>query len=540
MSRHVFAAAALALAIAFPAVATSDDLTPEVYDPGAEAQLATDLDSADRYTIVGGDSGAVLSIDDPDVVSETCAKDVDPLECTAEEGAVLVQADVDADAVSPEQATEDGSVVETSELDSPEALGTPSSPVDSPDTTDPSTPLDPAEDASGAIDMSLPEAEDTTVRAIERGFNTLQQVGWDGEHLNQAMNWIGGTHVRVHRLMIPWWDVQCQRGTWSWDRFDSVVDAAKARHIRLILTPTGSPNWARIQERRTQTDPDPGYPCGVRPRDPHGPYAHPDNLNAWAVFIRQLALHARDRQWDPIGYEIWNEENSFAFWDQVGNPNRDPRHRRPPSPSVWTHLYCLAVAQIDAQDPRKQVGVGGLAAYRWNGWSADHSLLTQMRASAFLQRAYAGQASRCRTKPFDYVGYHPYVYTYFYKNRNPSIGNIPRIVELRRYVRGVMRRHGQGWRKVWNTEWGFPSDFETITEARQKTLIAREHNYLANAHDGYGYYMRFSTLFNAIDAPSDDANGHIGVVWIDRHDPGNWGLWRKKLSYDLWASLPQP
>jgi hypothetical protein len=36
-------------------------------------------------------------------------------------------------------------------------------------------------------------------------------------------------------------------------------------------------------------------------------------------------------------------------------------------------------------------------------------------------------------------------------------------------VRKVMRARGQGSRKVWNTEWGFPSDFRGITEARQRT-----------------------------------------------------------------------
>jgi hypothetical protein len=537
----LFAAAALALVIAFPAFATSDDTTPEVYDPGAEAQLLTDLESADRYAVSASAIGAATSVGDAEVVSKACAQDPDPLDCTANEGAVVIQADVDADAASPEQATEDGSVIETSELDSPSALGTPSSPVDSPETTDPSTPLEPAEDTSGSIDMSLPEAEERTVRPVERGFNTLQQVGWVGDHFNAAMAWIGGTHVRVHRLMIRWWEVECEPGHYSWGPYDSVVQAATTLNIRLILTPTGSPNWARINERRTITDPDPRLPCGVRPRDEHGPFAHPDNLAAWAAFVRQLAIHAREMHWDPIGYEIWNEENSFAFWDQVGNPYRDRRHRRPPSPSVWTRLYCLAVGEIDTQNPRKQVGVGGLAAYRSNGWSDDSPpLLTRMRASAFLQSAYKRQASRCAAKPFDYVGYHPYVYTYYYNNHNPRIGSIPRIVELTRYVRGVMRRHRQGLRKVWNTEWGFPSDFQTITEERQRTLISHEHNYLANVHDRYGYYMRFSTLFNPIDAPSADANGHIGVVWIKQDDPDNLRLWRKKLSYDLWTSLPQP
>jgi hypothetical protein len=557
-------AAILSLAVAFPLAASGGDPTETDSDPDATNTMIADFESAGRYALPADDGKFVVD-DDPDVVSAACAPAQDPLECTADEGAALIQADTDADAKSPEQATVDGSVDGTSDYNIPEPLDTPDSPVDSPTTSDPGTPLDPPVDVTDPVDMSLGEA-DRTVRAMERGFNTRQQVDYVGDNTNRltvAMDKIKGTNVKVHRLMVLWWDVQCHgRGTWNWAKYDAVVREADNRGIRLILNPTGSPNWARQRIRQTPLYRPPGGqedPC--RPADGTSStavFAHPDNLNAWAVFIRRLVL--RYRQYHPLGYEIWNEENSFAFWDAVGNPNRSPALYRPPSPSAWTRLYCLAVAHIDANDTA-QVGVGGLVAYRWNGWAEKdwnghhYKWLSRMRASAFVQKAYGAQSSQCQSKHFDYVGYHPYIYARYY-TRDPHVGETPEMVELR-YVRSVMRKHGQTLRKVWNTEWGFPSEWPNcppppnctpFTEERQRELIRREHNYLANAHETFSnhrvvYYMRHSILFNPIDAKPnpgtpDNVFNHIGLVWIDRNFPDDTTRWRNKLAYALWASLP--
>jgi len=163
--------------------------------------------------------------------------------------------------------------------------------------------------------------------------------------------------------------------------------------------------------------------------------------------------------------------------------------------------------------------------------------LKNMKTSTFLNRAYTARASICSGKPFDFVGYHPYAFAAYYDGQNPLMKDTPAMKELVD-VRGVMRARGQGTRKVWNTEWGFPSDFRGITEARQANLIRREHVYLASAHDAYGYFMRFSILFNPIDAPSGDIWAHIGVVWIDPNRPTDTTLWRRKPSYATWTALP--
>jgi hypothetical protein len=487
---------------------------------------------------------------DPSIISPACVSSADPLECTAEEGAMTLEADAMGDAVSPELSTPDGAVFDGS-FEAPPALDVSASPstLDSASTTDPSTAIDStvqADEAAAAV----------AVRRVVRGFNTRQEADYlsdnDSRRWDRAWELIAGTHVRVHRLAVYWWDVQCGGpDQWEWTKYIRVAQAAQARSMRLILTPVGSPNWARKEDRRTPTQTDPPDPCVATDASGLGIFAHPDMLDAWAEFIHQLTVVFKP--FNPIGYEIWNEENSRDFWDRVGIPDRTPQ---PPCPSCWTRLYCLAIDQIDTYDAGKAVGVGGLAAYRQNQYVTvgDQQVLKNMRSSAFLQRAYSAQATMqiCSGKPFDYVGYHPYVYRSYYDGRTPTGGirNTPAMLELP-WVRRVMLNHNQAAKRIWNTEWGFPSGrfvdsgkVHTISEARQAYLINREHTYLAGLKDPSGFhYMRFSILFNPIDSFPNDVFSHIGVVWVSHADQDrakNPDLWRKKPSYAKWTSLPQP
>ena len=541
-TRLVFAALLL-FAVALPQA--QDDVSTTV----DADELAAGFESATRYPASSG-AGNVLEYSDPAIVSDACTNAVDPLECTAQEGSDLLELDAAMDAATADTGG-DGLLV-------PLDTFTSSAPADAQSTADSGTTIDfmfddgtasefmvddgmamdVTLDGATTTDFTLDAATATTdvsvdgiaiaaVRSMERGFNTRQVVDYVGDgtaRFERAMDEIDGTGVTVHRLTVYWWDVQCRgAGVWDWGRYDAVVDAAHARQIRVILNPVGSPNWARVQARRTPTEAD--NPCD--PTIDLGIFAHPDNLNAWRAFIRQLAL--RYGSYDPIGYEIWNEQNSRNFWDPTAT-------HRAPNAAGWARLYCYAVAEIDGVDPAP-VGVGGLAVYRSDHWDRKLNRLKNKKTSAYLDLAYTRRASICSGKPFDFVGYHPYAYSSYFDGRDRLMKDTPAMKELAD-VRGVMRRRGQGSTKVWNTEWGFPSDFRGISEERQKNLIRREHEYLANVRDRYGYFMRFSILFNAIDAPSGDLWAHIGVVWINPSRPADTSLWRHKPSYAMWAALP--
>ena len=114
------------------------------------------------------------------------------------------------------------------------------------------------------------------------------------------------------------------------------------------------------------------------------------------------------------------------------------------------------------------------------------------------------------------------------------MAHTPAAVELTA-IRTVMRGRGQTGVDVWNTEWGFPSDFDGITKKRQAALVEREHNYLANVKDPGRrgrFFMQFSIMFNPVDGDlaSSSVFEHMGVLTS--------ALAKKQPIYNTWSSLP--
>ena len=342
---------------------------------------------------------------------------------------------------------------------------------------------------------SLAEAPDSG-RYLLRGFNTRQQVDMPWWDIDRALDEMVRANSNIHRLLIYWTDVQPNNAyQWHWGKYDSVIDKAALRGMRLVLTPTGSPNWARKAARWTDTS------------DRYHAFAYPDNLPAWGVFVSELA-----KRYGAYAFEIWNEPNLRRFWEA-----RPLWSTRGPSPSGWTELYCRAATRIKAVNPGALVSTGGLAAETSTGWN--------WAAGRFLKRAFAVGLGAC---PLDLVAYHPYAIKDYCESDPPMDASLPPFQELRR-VRGTMINNGYGSRGISMTEWGFPSvPFEKCTnysERRQADLIAREHAYLRSLP-----YSRHSMYFNSNDQPSDfHPWSSIGVLRSD---------WSRKPGFYTFASLP--
>jgi polysaccharide biosynthesis protein PslG len=367
----------------------------------------------------------------------------------------------------------------------------------------------PPEEATADVPMLEDPAVQQT-RSPRRGFNTTQQVFWSDADVDRALDEMAASRSSVHRLTVFWAIVQPNGQTeFRWEAYDKVISRAAARGLRLILNPVGSPNWARNANRRTD-------PYGT-----FGMFAYPDNVTAWRTFIRQLAT-----RYNPEGFEIWNEQNSRAFWDPTPT-------RTGPNPARWTTLFCGAAAAIRALRPAETVGMGGLAPHRTT--RRDAFGIRNLRASDFVRRAYIAGAGRC-SGGMTFVGYHPYVINRYCIGRDQTLASTPGILELRS-VRGVMVARGHGARTIWITEWGFPSQTfrESATmlcrysEARQAEMVRREHNYLRQLA-----YTRFSIYFNIKDAPADplaDAFVSIGMLRVSPD-------WSRKPSFTVWTGLP--
>ena len=329
---------------------------------------------------------------------------------------------------------------------------------------------------------------------LARGFNTRQQVDMTQSEIDHSLNEMARTGADVHRLLVYWADIQPNgSGEWAWRKYDRVVKSAAAHGLRLVLAPTGSPNWARVPERWTN------------PADVYHPFPYPDDLGAWDVFVRELAV--RYAPYAPA-FEIWNEPNLRRFWEA-----RPLWSARGPSPSGWNELYCRARSMIKAIIPTAPVGTGGLAAQTVQGW--------HWRAAKFMKRAFEVGLSDCG---LDFVGYHAYAIDAFCNGSEPAMdGSLPAFRELAA-VRGVMNQNGHAERAVWNTEWGFPSATCASTEHRQASLIVREHGYLRTLP-----YVSRSIYFNQRDDGSNTRWGRVGVLRLD---------WSPKRALSAFASLP--
>jgi hypothetical protein len=207
------------------------------------------------------------------------------------------------------------------------------------------------------------------------------------------------------------------RNSFAWGPIDGFVKAATARHINVLALIAYSPAWAR---------------------DSRNESAPPTNPHDYAVFA-----HAAAQRFAPMGvhaWEIWNEPNLSRFW----SPKADP--------AAYTALLKAAYPAIKSADPNATVVSAGLSPAVNNG--RDMSPLT------FLAKVYVhgGKGS------FNAVGYHPYSYPYapMFKADWNTFYRTPDFHTL-------MAFFGDGAKKVWGTEVGYPTgtSSQAVSEQRQ-------------------------------------------------------------------------
>jgi hypothetical protein len=370
-----------------------------------------------------------------------------------------------------------------------------------------------------------------------RGFNTAQLVEWVNEDgtpqqskpevncpispaepgtstkFGCAVAIMRESGSKLHRLVVFWSDLQPNNASefeGGWKKYQAVIDAlANAGITQLIVTPVGSPNWARHPDRHSPVM------AGF------AKYAHPDldHVEDWKNFVEQLARHVA-----PVGFEIGNEENTNNFWDAIKNDRHTPED---PSPAEYGQLYCAAVEGISRVSPTARIGIGGLAQIHktvLNGPGDE-----RIKASEFLSRSMTEGGVGKGACRLNFVGYHPYLTNDYCTSKppRPPIGNTVGIAELRDVHDFMVRKRLH--QKIWITEWGFPSRPYTrgkqtcrYSAADQARLIKLEHEYLARLP-----YTAFSGYFNLVDDTSTGQNGPIGLVCLDFTLKRSFNTWRQ-------------
>lgn len=286
---------------------------------------------------------------------------------------------------------------------------------------------------------SAPPSAPSVYTSADVGFN-LGHFGPDVDRrLDGIANFLPGTSPVV-RIGLNWWYVEPCRGCpLSWDRLDAQVNAAVARGMRVLLILAYAPPWAN------------GHDTTVW---------FPTNDNDWASIIdRALQRYGTKVQ----AFEVWNEPNHIGVF---GNYDTDPRAR------YW-QLVRIAYERVHAACPTCTVVAGGSAR---GVMTPDDD--PGKAPSQWLQWAYANGYGGF----FDAVALHPYSdwdgpakpqCARPWENLfGPPDQSVP-CGELAR-VRSVMVSNGDGAKKIWATEIGYPAVAGSVTvqQARYNMLLS--------------------------------------------------------------------
>jgi hypothetical protein len=245
-------------------------------------------------------------------------------------------------------------------------------------------------------------------------------------------------HAGWIRIDINWNVVQhAGPASYDWARFDNVVQAVTSRGMRVLAGVLYTPPWAR--------------PPGTSATHP------PSNLADYATFVT-----AAVKRYAPMGvhaYEIWNEPNVANFWAPG------------PDPARYARLLNLAYRAVKHVDRAATVVSGGLSpygAYR----QAD---ATHMSPLTFLERMYANGAHGS----FDALGWHPANFPHGLSFARWSAWS--QMAQTSPSARSMMRAHGDGRKRIWATEFGYPTGntSRSVSEATQARLLRRTYAALA-------------------------------------------------------------
>ena len=259
-------------------------------------------------------------------------------------------------------------------------------------------------------------------RTVEGGFaDGHSLLGRSDAELARELDGMVATGATWLRTDVDWWLTQPSGPTqFDWGPVDRVINAARARGLRVVGMIGYTPPWARPPATGT----DDKYP--------------PTNPADYANFARAVAL-----RYGPLGvkhWEIWNEPNISMFW------------KPKPNAGQYAALLKAAYAAVKAADPGATVISAGTSP------AIDLPDGSDVMPVTFLEGIYAAGGGGS----FDAVAHHPSNYPNMptkpeadYRN-NSFAGIIPKLHDS-------MQAHGDGAKKIWGTEMGAPAPWSGMT-----------------------------------------------------------------------------
>ncbi|HWL66684.1 MAG TPA: family 1 glycosylhydrolase [Actinomycetota bacterium] len=218
----------------------------------------------------------------------------------------------------------------------------------------------------------------------------------------KVLNKMAAAGVKWVRIDVGWSSLQEQGrgviGDWYADLLDEVVDETRKRGMHVLATLWRTPAWAN---------------------NGAGVIAPPTDASEYGRIAEWAARRYRGR---IEAWEVWNEPNLSDFFRG--------------SAADYAKLLKASYRRFKQGDPNAKVLMGGPSA----------------NDTDWLERVYkAGAAGH-----FDIMATHPYQGMADYPPEHPDDGNVWWLTHTPA-VRRLMKRFGDGNKKIWFTEFGWSS-----------------------------------------------------------------------------------
>jgi len=224
-----------------------------------------------------------------------------------------------------------------------------------------------------------------------------------------------------------------QYAAWYLNRANTIVNMARARGLKVLVTILDTPAWANGGGEKN---------------------VPPTNVSDYADFMRWMVGQFKGR---VQAWEVWNEPNLSGFWSTE-------------DPVKYAALVRAAYPAIKSVDPASQVVVG----------------VTAGNDTDFLGRMYAAGIANS----YDILSTHPYQGPANDPPEVPSEGKWWRMDHVKA-VRQMMVNYGDGAKPIWATEYGWSSHENVggedpwmlgVSEAVQAEYLTRSLTWFKNAH----------------------------------------------------------
>ncbi|MEU6774070.1 cellulase family glycosylhydrolase [Streptomyces sp. NPDC046759] len=255
-------------------------------------------------------------------------------------------------------------------------------------------------------------------RDLSFGLSFGDTLTWmtDGQR-SEAMNDAKELGVRWLRVDLSWRNIQPDSADqYAWDRFDRVVDAARAHGLDVLPTLSYTPRWA--------ADPNCASTSQTCP---------PADNRQFAEFARRAA-----ERYAPKGvhtWEIWNEPNIKPFW------------KTGPDAKRYAALLAATAPAIRSVDQHAYLLLGGLAAV--------DTIPSRQYVSHKTFLAELGRLGAL--KQVDAISYHPYSAPLLPSTGTPTGTRFQDIDRTKDNLVAILARYGRPGMPIWLTETGAPT-----------------------------------------------------------------------------------